>query len=70
MASSKRKCKTLITLINDAGEVFDEMEGMNKVVLGYFLQLFDKTPDSKSPLLDYIQLHKMNHCWLQYKMMK
>jgi len=42
-------------LINDAGEVFNEMEGMNKVVLGYFLQLFDKSPDSESPLLDCIQ---------------
>jgi hypothetical protein len=31
MVYSRRKCKRLITLINDAGEVFDEMYGMNKV---------------------------------------
>nr|TKS04832.1 hypothetical protein D5086_0000139380 [Populus alba] len=55
MASSRRKCKRVITLINVAGEVFDEMEGMNKVVLGYFHQLFDKSPKSESPLLDCIQ---------------
>jgi hypothetical protein len=55
MTSSRRKCKRLITLINDVGEVFDEMEGMNKVVLGYFLQLFNKSPDSESHLLDCIQ---------------
>jgi hypothetical protein len=45
----------LIALINDAGEVFNDKKGMNKVVLGYFLQLFDKSPDSESPLLDCIQ---------------
>jgi len=55
MAFSRRKCNRLTTLINDAGEVFDEMEGMSKVVLGYFPQLFDKSPDSELSLLDCIQ---------------